>query len=175
MSPVSDLTQWLSAGVKNLLTAPAAPAGTGTQSQLYSLADLTSNGMMGFATAGGNAVLVRRSTSTADFSPLIYNIGPDVNSTFLADFNGDGKPDLAVAFDGSTTVPGGIAVLINKGDGTFGSPVIYASGTQATRFAVFDLDHNGTLDIATAQLGGRRHRYFLDAGTGRSVRRRRTG
>ena len=94
-----------------------------------------------------------------------YPIGPDVNSVFFADFNGDGLPDLAVAYDGDDS-PGGIAILLNKGDGTFENPVIYASGTQATNFAVLDLNHDGVLDIAmvsldqkvTVLLGkGRRH------------------
>ena len=57
-----------------------------------------------------------------------------------------------MAFDGSNTVPGGVAILLGKSDGTFASPVLYASGTQATRFAVLDLNHDGNLDIATAAL-----------------------
>ncbi len=81
-----------------------------------------------------------------------YSIGPDVNGVFFADFNGDGFPDLAVTYDGNNTVPGGIAILVNQGDGTFGSPVTYAGGTQATQFAVLDLNGDGALDIATASL-----------------------
>jgi uncharacterized protein (TIGR03437 family) len=74
-----------------------------------------------------------------------------VNSVFFADFNGDGLPDLAVGYDGGDD-PGGMAILLNNGNGTFEKPVTYASGTPATNFAVLDLNHDGVLDIAMVSL-----------------------
>jgi len=44
-----------------------------------------------------------------------------------ADFNGDGKPDLAVVWSGTST--SGVAILLGKGDGTFASEVSYPTGT----------------------------------------------
>ncbi len=62
-----------------------------------------------------------------------------------ADFNNDGKLDIAV--EGNT----GIAVLLGNGNGTFGSPEIYTP-TVETRggLAVGDFFGNGRQDIAAA-------------------------
>src|ERR1035441_8488903 len=123
LSPPSEVLQSLAGGLKNLLNGPPGPAGTGLQSQGSATAADKSGPVV--ATAGANSVTVNLSAN-GKFTTRNYLIGPDVNSVFFADFNGDGSPDLAVAFDGSgAAVPGGIAILLNKGDGTFASPVIY--------------------------------------------------
>ena len=66
----------------------------------------------------------------------------------IGDFNKDGKPDIVVA----ATAPkpyGGIAVLLNNGNGTFQSPVIYADpgGVDNGLVAVADLNGDGRLDV----------------------------
>ena len=164
LSPDSDVTQWVSAGLSSVFNAPAAPAGVGLQSQDCTVSVVGADGWELVACVDGSAVSASFVAIGATPKTLILPVGPDVNSVFSADFNGDGNPDLAVAFDGSTSIPGGIAILLNTGNGTFASPVLYGTtapatqffptGTPATRFAVFDLNHDGVLDIATASLGG---------------------
>jgi hypothetical protein len=61
----------------------------------------------------------------------------------IADFNGDGKADLAVAG------LAGLYVLLGNGDGTFRAPTIYDnSGFAAESLAVADFNADGKLDIA---------------------------
>ena len=48
-------------------------------------------------------------------------------SVAVADVSGDGKPDLVVANDGTSTV----SVLVGNGDGTFQLKVDYPTGTSA--------------------------------------------
>jgi uncharacterized protein (TIGR03437 family) len=151
VSPKSAVTQWLSGGVSTLLGAPTGPAGTGVQSQPSVLSTVFSNGYAAYAAAGVNDASVSISL-TSGAAAALFPIGPDVNSLLFADFNGDGNPDLAVAFDGSVSVPGGIAVLLGKSNGAFSNPVLYATGTPATRFAVLDFNHDGVPDIATVSL-----------------------
>ena len=54
--------------------------------------------------------------STVTFAPpQIYNLNPTPRDTAIADFNGDGFPDIAAVISGGTQV----GVLLNNGDGTF--------------------------------------------------------
>ena len=153
-SPVSTLLPLISAGVKTLAAAPAGPAGIGLQSQYYAVAYLGNSGSVAFALVSGTGLVVDEVTSALAYKGSnAYTIGQDVNSVAFGDFNGDGNQDLAVAFDGEGNIqPGGIAILLGKSDGSFGNPVVYASGTPATHFAILDLNHDGILDIATVAL-----------------------
>lgn len=45
-----------------------------------------------------------------------------------ADFNGDGKIDLAVTLSSISYYLGGLAIFAGRGDGTFQTPVIYSAG-----------------------------------------------
>ena len=57
-----------------------------------------------------------------------YPAGLNPFSVAVGDFNGDGKPDLAVANYGSNTV----SVLLGNGDGTFQAAMSYDSGSIPT-------------------------------------------
>jgi len=85
-------------------------------------------------------------------------------SAVSGDLNGDGKPDLIVAFNNSDqTQPGGVAVLLGKGDGTFQAPVnimlpgpLVQQATGSTASAALtlgDLNGDGKLDVVTAFQG----------------------
>jgi len=67
----------------------------------------------------------------------------------VADFNGDGKADLATANINSAHV----AVLLGNGDGTFGSAVGYLAANTSTSLALADFNGDGKLDIATGNAG----------------------
>ena len=64
-------------------------------------------------------------------------------STAEGDFNGDGKPDLAICNSTDNTV----AISLGNGDGTFGTPVSYALGNDPTFVAVGDVNNDGKLDL----------------------------
>jgi FG-GAP-like repeat/HYDIN/CFA65/VesB-like, Ig-like domain len=62
------------------------------------------------------------------------------------DFNGDGKPDLAVTDYSSSKV----SILLGNGDGTFQAHVDYAVGVEPTSVAAGDFNGDGNQDIAVA-------------------------
>jgi hypothetical protein len=81
---------------------------------------------------------------SAAFYP--QNVGADGSTVVIADFNGDGKPDLAIPA-GSDSV----AVLLGKGNGTFFPPTYFFDGGGSIVSADFNLD--AKLDIVSGAGG----------------------
>jgi hypothetical protein len=82
------------------------------------------------------------------FTPVGYPVGRNPDAIVTADFNGDGKLDLATADLVSSTV----SVLLGNGDGTFQPAVATAAGGYPRSLAVGDFNGDGNLDIVTANV-----------------------
>lgn len=74
---------------------------------------------------------------------MSYTVGTIPYDGALGDFNGDGKPDLAVGNNTSKN----ISVLLGNGDGTFGARTDYDVGQPAYGVVITDLNSDGKLDI----------------------------
>jgi hypothetical protein len=78
------------------------------------------------------------------------------DSLIAADFNHDGKPDLAVlnscAAPGNC-INGAVTILLGQGDGTFGAAASFGVGRVPDSFTVADFNNDGNLDIAAANFG----------------------
>lgn len=77
-----------------------------------------------------------------------YPVGQGASSIVAADFNGDGKPDLAVTNADSDTV----SVLLNLGDGRFGPRIDYGIGGPPSGIAAGDFNGDGKVDLAVAEV-----------------------
>ena len=111
-------------------------------------ADFNGDGKLDLAVVSGEGVGVMPGNGDGTFSkPTYYAAAPIAASEVVADFNGDGKLDVAVA--GSTLSGGGlIAVLLGKGDGTFGEASEFASGGHRAMFlAPGDYNRDGRMDV----------------------------
>lgn len=86
------------------------------------------------------------------FSSPVYRNVPFIQGKFaVADFNGDGKLDLAAADVLSNTVN----IYPGLGDGTFGSPISYATLASPEEVWTADFNGDGHPDLAIgAQNGG---------------------
>lgn len=130
---------------------------TVTSLNAISLADVNLDGILDLVLtsfAGPIQVLLGKGDGTFDSpisGPTTYASGGMV----LQDFNGDGKPDIAVG------TYAGIALLAGNGDGTFQAPVYSACGSTTCsgsvtaalgysgRMIVGDFNGDGNLDLAT--------------------------
>lgn len=78
-----------------------------------------------------------------------YPVGTNPQGVAVSDFNGDGKPDLAVA----NQLSGNVSILLGNGDGTFQPAVNYSAGNSPTQIVADDFNADGKLDLALFQPG----------------------
>ncbi len=127
---------------------------TGTGPSGVALGDLNGDGKADLAVAnqgtsnGGGDVAVLLNMGGGTFVAANYPAGASPTAVAIADLNGDGKADLALA---SGT---GVSVLLNSGGGAFGSPASYGSGTNPYAIAAGDLNADGKLDLAVGSNAG---------------------
>jgi len=124
-----------------------------TGSGPYSLAvgDFNNDGILdlavtNFGNGTGNTVSVFLGNGGGTFSsPVTYTVGNGPVSVIAADFDRDGKLDLAVANQTDRTV----SILLGNGDGTFQAKVDYAAGTiDVGSVAAGDFNADNKLDLA---------------------------
>ena len=92
-------------------------------------------------------------SDAAGFEPWSLTVG---------DFNGDGKPDLAIVFIGADA----IGIFLGNGDGTFQNPVTYNGVDNARWIVAADFNGDGYTDLVAANYGGNSVSVFLGNGDG---------
>lgn len=132
---------------------PPSTYAVGNDPVSVAIADLDGDGRADIVTA--NAILATNGAGDSTVSVLLqdaahpghylaavsYATGPDPESVAIADLNGDGKPDLAVA-DSS-----GISVLLQDAAGKFLPKTTIATGSGCASVAIADLDGDGAPDL----------------------------
>ena len=107
---------------------------------------VVTNPSPGGGTSNPQAFQITNPTSTVLLGRNDLTVGTDPRGIAIGDFNGDGKPDVAVVDRGTNAV----SILLGKGDGTFVSAASYAVGFDSIALAVGDFNGDGKLDLVTA-------------------------
>jgi hypothetical protein len=132
-----------------------APAGTPSAGPIpipsvIQAADINRDGKLDLVASVGGNVAVFLGTGNGSFQQAL-NSAAGITGNFLAvaDFNGDGKPDVVVGQSGA-----GLAVLLSNGNGTFGPPVVPTSLTVGGPVFASDINGDGKQDIFFVSLSG---------------------
>jgi len=100
----------------------------------------------GTPTSGVVSVLLGFGDGTFVGKSSAYGVGKWPYFITSADFNNDGKLDLATANNGDNTA----SVLLGKGDGTFQPQRSFQAGASPVSVAAGDFRNNGNVDLAVA-------------------------
>ncbi|MGC2635783.1 MAG: chitobiase/beta-hexosaminidase C-terminal domain-containing protein [Acidobacteriaceae bacterium] len=136
----SEVLVFLGNGGRVLQNAATYPAG----GNIVVAGHFTGGSNTDLAVLGGGAVSVLPGNGDGTFgTPIVQSLSFGAISAVSADFNKDGKSDIAVGDD-----EGNVWVLLGNGDGTFQAPAARALGGDVGVTADFNGD--GNLDLAWA-------------------------
>lgn len=96
----------------------------------------------------------------ANGSPI--SLGQNLYAIVVADFNGDGKLDVAVTDSSANEV----YILLGNGDGTFGPPSSIVVGSDPDAMVAGDFNNDGKLDLAIANFEDNTVTLLLGNGDG---------
>jgi hypothetical protein len=97
------------------------------------------------------------------FLPSVcYQVGIAPRCLVSADFNNDGKLDIATSDWGGASA----SVILGNGDGTFNAPTTYSVGATPQRICTADFNSDGILDLVTANFSSNNLSILFGMGNG---------
>ncbi len=151
---------------------------TGRLPRSVAIGDLNGDGKPDLAVANGgdyntpgNTVSVLLGDGKGAFGPKTdFATGLWPVSVAIGDLNGDRNLDLAVTnvyadtgLVADTSYTFSVSVLLGDGKGTFGAKTDFETGYRAVSVAIGDLNGDGKLDLAVANMGTNTASVFLNA------------
>jgi hypothetical protein len=157
----SGLGVLLNNGNGTFTPAQGSPFQAGSNPFAVALGDFNGDGNLDAAVVNTGAngtvnILLGSGTGTFTQTGTPISVGADPNAVVATDFNGDGRPDLAVAAAGASSgAAGTVSVLLGNGNATFtaatGSP--FAAGVNPRSIVAGDFNGDGRPDVAVLNGG----------------------
>lgn len=116
------------------------------------VADFNGDGILDAAST--NAVMLGNGDGTFQPATAFLSGNLQFESVTSGDFNGDGKPDLAVASNENVQLTSSVKVFLGKGDGTFRPEVDYSVPYWPSSLISVDLNRDQIPDLAIADTAG---------------------
>jgi hypothetical protein len=145
---------------------PQRAVGVGRAPNSVAAADLNGDGKLDLAVTsaptlqsnGSSAVTILLGKGDGTFQPGV-NYGPGGYAVAIADFNADGKPDVAVAAYAMT-------ILLGQGNGIFERPVSYPVESFPNSVAAGDFNGDGKPDLAVPNYFSNSISILINRGNG---------
>jgi len=137
-------------GTGKFKTAVYYPTGSTAQEGQVYLVDVNGDGKLDIVTENADgtiSVLLNKGNGTYNAGTLITGmaaINPSTVFLTFADFNGDGKIDIAVTTNGNIS---SVYVLLGNGNGTFGTPIATVTPYYPITLAAADFNKDGKADL----------------------------
>jgi len=116
--------------------------------------------------AGDFSTGYRREIDNLVFAdPVNYGAGSWPYDIVMADLDRDGDVDIAIANTGVVSTgywDGSLSVLLNNGDGTYGTPTNYVAGHAPVCVAAGDVNGDSFTDLAIANVHGNNISLFIN-------------
>jgi FG-GAP-like repeat len=164
-----NLTILVGNGAGGFTAAPGSPIALGGDAGHLKAADLNDDGLIDLAVPvfvnkkWQVSVLLGEGSGRFAAAPPVGRLGPNGSDTVaVADFNGDGKADLAL---GNREYQG-IFVLLGNGAGGFGPATTVSNRTYVGTLVIADLNRDGRPDLVDASLFADGIAVWLGTGTG---------
>jgi uncharacterized protein (TIGR03437 family) len=165
----NTVTILLGNGMGGFAAAAGSPFAVGAAPQSVAVGDFNGDGQpdLVVANSGDNTVTILLGNGMGGFTAATgspFAVGTTPESVAVADFNGDGKPDIVTANNGAND----LTILLGDGTGGFavapGSP--FALGLFPQSVAVGDFNGDGKPDLVAAISGNNTVRVLLGNGSG---------